>query len=203
MINLSTDMDNLRKAYRAIFLQTTTEVTNKIESMTPRQLKTFLDSESKKVYKEWENIQKQKDKITCKKCASCCKLACSEFSPQILEEKVKNGDYLATEFTKVFIPYENTEEARSVYPEYFELLNQKAKDEAVYFYKCKNVTAENTCPDYENRPVVCREFPDNPIAFLPIKCAYNEWKAQTERKALELHSKTEILCLFKETLVKN
>ena len=41
-----------------------------------------------------------------------------------------------------------------------------------YFYHCPRVTKDNRCPDYENRPQICRDFPDNPLAFLPLSCGF-------------------------------
>src|SRR5574344_9448 len=120
----------------------------------------------------------------CNGCASCCKLAISEFSPTELQNKAKFGDNFAKQFIETFVPYENIEEAEKNYPEYFEFLENNSQGQS-YFYHCPKVTKDNLCPDYQNRPQICKDFPDNPIGFLPKKCAFNSWKNDVQNLALE------------------
>lgn len=198
MSNLSSDVENLKKNYREIFLKTSEEINRRIEKMTQDELVKFLEEDIlKELYdKQIKMLETRKD-FHCSGCASCCKLACSEFSLSELQQKSQNGDNFATQFISVFVPYNTEDEAREIYPEYFQLLKEKAQDEPVYFYHCPKVTADNRCPDYENRPQICRDFPDNPIGFLPKMCGFSLWKAQTEPKALELHATFEIVNFYK------
>lgn len=154
----------------------------------------------KNIYQKWMKILEYKNNSNCAKCASCCKLACSEFSYDELKQKAKNGDNFAWQFISVFIPYENESEAREIYPEYFELLKNKIQDEKVYFYHCSKVTEDNLCPDYENRPQICKDFPDNPIEFLPKSCGYSRWKEEVEPVALMLRSMLEIIDFYKQKI---
>ena len=91
-----------------------------------------------------------------------------------LKKKAKNGDNFATQFTSIFVPYKDENEAKQIYPEYFELLSERLEGEKVYFYHCPKLTKENRCSDYENRPGICRDFPDNPLGFLPGPCGFQE-----------------------------
>jgi len=201
MSNLSSDVENLKKSYREIFLKTSEEFNLRIEKMTPDEFVKFLNEDIlKELYdKQIKMLESRKD-FDCAGCASCCKLACSEFSPSQLQQKSQNGDNFASQFISVFIPYNSEEEAREIYPEYFQLLKEKAQDEPVYFYHCPKVTEDNRCPDYENRPQICRDFPDNPIGFLPKTCGFLDWKEQTESEALELHATFEIVNFYKNKL---
>ena len=97
----------------------------------------------------------------------------------------------------VFVPYNSKEDARKVYPEYIKLLEDNKEDE-VYFYHCPKLLDCNKCSDYENRPQICRDFPDNPLSILPKSCGYSKWKEEVEPIALMLHSMMEIIQYYKE-----
>lgn len=201
MNDLSTDIDDLKQKYRRIFLKASEEISLKIESLKPEECSNFLTKDIvKEIYEKWVNIIQYKEHFDCAGCAACCKLACSEFSPEELKQKAQNGDNFATQFTSVFVPYEDENEARKVYPEYFELLQEKAQGEKVYYYHCPKVTKYNLCPDYENRPQICKNFPDNPISFLPKTCGYNRWKQKVETTALTLRATSEIVEFYKKKL---
>ncbi len=201
MSKLSTDVDNLKKNYREIFLKTSEEFNRKLETIKPENLVKFLNEDMPKdIYARWMKIVEYRKEFSCSGCGACCKLACSEFSPEQLQQKAQNNDNFAKQFTSVFVPYENEEEAREIYPEYFELLKEKAKGEKTYFYHCPKVTEDNRCPDYENRPQVCRDFPDNPIGLLPKTCGYSKWKEEVEPTALMLHSLLEIVEFYKSKI---
>jgi len=153
------------------------------------------------VREKWTNIYQYKKNFSCNGCATCCNLACSEFSPSELQEKASKGDNFATQFVSVFIPYESEDEARKIYPEYFELLSEKMQNEKIYFYHCPKLTLDNRCSDYENRPQICRDFPDNPLSILPKLCAFSSWKKEIEPTALELHATLEIVDFYKSKLI--
>lgn len=201
MSNLVTDMDNIKKRYREIFLETGEYLNQKMQNMNPKEFCDFLSNDvCKEICEKHLKILECRKKFSCSCCSACCKLACSEFSNEELVLKAKNGDNFASQFVSVFIPYESEEEAQKVYPEYFELLKNKAPNEKVYFYHCPKVTEEGRCPDYENRPQICRDFPDNPISFLPKNCGYVKWKKEVENDALRLHSLIEIVDFYKKKI---
>lgn len=201
MSNLSKDVDKLKKNYREIFLKTSEEFKIQLEKVKPEHLLTFLKEDvPRDIYQRWMKILEYRKGFSCSGCGACCKLACSEFSPEELRQKAKKGDNFAKQFTSVFIPYEKEEDARKIYPEYFALLKEKTAGEKTYFYHCPKVTADNRCPDYENRPQICRDFPDNPIGFLPKTCGYSKWKEEVEPTALMLHSLLEIVEFYKNKI---
>lgn len=201
MSDLSNQTDILKKKYREIFQKTCEAFSSQIEKISPKDLYKFLNEEiPKDIYEKHLKILNYRDSFSCSGCGSCCKLACSEFSPEELKQKSQNGDNFATQFISVFVPYLSEEEAKKIYPEYFELLKIKAENEKVYFYHCPKVTEDNRCPDYENRPQICRDFPDNPIGFLPKTCGFTKWKEEVETTALMLHSLVEIAQFYKEKL---
>ena len=161
------------------------------------------DSKDEKYYKDiyvkFQEVLAYRENFKCVGCATCCKLACSEFSPEELRQKAENGDNFAKQFLSVFIPYNSKEEAKAVYPDYIELLEEN-KEDNVYFYHCPKLTKDNRCSDYENRPDICRRFPDNPLSLLPSKCGYRRWKEEVEPLTLMLHSMIEIIDYYKEKI---
>lgn len=172
----------------------------KLKNWQIETLKFFENEVAKDVYEKWIKIIEYRKNFSCVGCATCCKLACSEFSFEELKEKARNGDNFATQFTSIFIPYESQEEAKTIYPEYFELLAERLNGEKVYFYHCPKLTADNRCSDYENRPKICRDFPDNPLSILPKSCGFSKWREEVEPVSLMLHSILEISDFYKEKI---
>ena len=223
MAELNDDISSLRKEYRSIFKESLKTIDNLLYEIKPEDvskdlldeyptnssghnwqkaaIKLLTDDISKDIYRKLNEILAYRVKFKCVGCATCCNLACSEFSPEELNEKAKNGDNFATQFLSVFIPYESKEEARKVYPEYIELLEENEETD-VYFYHCPKLTKDKRCSDYENRPQICRDFPDNPLSILPKSCGYKAWKDEIEPIALMLHAMLEIVEFYISKLNK-
>ncbi|MDD3435528.1 MAG: YkgJ family cysteine cluster protein [Candidatus Gastranaerophilales bacterium] len=197
MSNLSTDVDNLKQNYREIFIRVSEEFNRKTANMSEDEFSKFVKEDFlKEAYEIQLKISQSRRKFTCKNCGVCCKLACSEFSPDELQQKAQRGDDFAQQFLSVFVPYKDENYPEKIYPEYFKLLQEKLQGENVYFYYCPKVTKDNLCPDYENRPQICRDFPDNPLGFLPKSCGFLKWKEEVEADALKLHAILEIARFF-------
>lgn len=145
-----------------------------------------------------QEINELRNKYSCNKCAACCRLASSEFSFEQLKQRAENGDIFAKQFTSVFVPYENKEDARQYYPEFFDLLEAKYKnDNGIFFYHCPKLGNDNLCTDYENRPDICRDFPNNPLVIFPKGCGYRKWQDEVDILALTLHAMVEITEFYK------
>lgn len=220
MNELNLSVDELRKRYREIFLKSVDEIQKRIDEIKPQGAMDIFDSYledsegklwqnnvlemlendiSKDVYEKFQEILTYREKFSCAGCATCCNLACSEFSPEELKQKSEKGDNFASQFLSVFIPYPSKEDAKKVYPEYIELL-EHSKEEDVYFYHCPKLTKDKRCSDYENRPQICRDFPDNPLSILPKSCGYCKWKNEVEPVTLMLHSMIEIIDYYREKI---
>ncbi len=147
---------------------------------------------SKDIYIKIKEILDRRKDYSCNNCAVCCNFACSEFSHSELLLKAENGDNFAKQFTAVFIPYEEKIEAMKIYPQYVNLLSEQYQNlNDVYFYHCPKLK-NNLCSDYENRPVICRDFPDNPLAILPKSCGFYDWREDVEISAMLMHALSEI-----------
>ncbi len=198
MEDLFASVKNMRQKYREIFKSCFAECINKIDNLkSDDEVSGFIERYFKEVCEKRALLLENRNKFCCSLCGDCCKLACSEFSPQELQEKAKNGDNFATQFLSVFIPYDSKEDVRKINPDYIEML-EKAAENDVYFYHCPKVTEDNKCSDYENRPQICKDFPDNPLALLPKFCGYVKWKEEVENEALKLHALIEILSALRK-----
>ena len=156
---------------------------------------------SKDIYEKIQLIEKRRQCFSCGRCTSCCKLASSEYSYEELKERAKNGDKFSKEFVSIFVPYKSIEEPRKIYPDYVEMLEKETEDiNSIHFYYCPKLGNDGLCTDYENRPDICRDFPNNPLVALPLKCSYNQWKQEVEITALTLHALIDIVGFYKEKL---
>ena len=218
---LTAEYDRLKSSYREIFLEAANEIRAVVESVRPKGFvgDIFKTYEIGSVGFKWQQtvlsvldvrycgykksglrqIQAFRDECNCIGCGVCCNFAVSEFSFEELQLKAKNGDNFASQFISVFIPYENMNEVENVYPEYVQMLNDSGES-GYYFYHCPKVTEDNRCSDYENRPQICRDFPDNPIAFLPKNCGFKDWKLKSESVSLKLNAEAEIINFYKEKI---
>lgn len=221
MTDLINAVNGMKKRYREIFLKSVDAIQQRVEEIKPLDvdgnifdsfeknskgeqwqsavLDMFEKDISHEIYRKWQEILAYRENLHCNGCATCCNLACSEFSPEELKIKAKNGDKFASQFTSIFIPYENREEAAKIYPEYLKLLSDTLEED-VYFYHCPKLNECKRCSDYENRPDICRVFPDNPLSILPESCGFYQWRQEVEPIALMLHSMVEIIDYYKQKI---
>lgn len=221
MDNLSDKYKNLKQQYRQVFLECADNIHQEVENLRPKDfdgeiferylmgstgwiwqdtvLKYLDNIVNFEIPQELSTIKKERNTSNCIGCGTCCKFACSEFSYSELKNKAQAGDNYAKQFVSVFIPYSSNEDVEKIFPEYYDLLKNSGETE-YYFYHCPKITKNNQCPDYDNRPQICRDFPDNPIAFLPLKCGFNNWKLKSERVLLKLNAIAEIAEFYKNNI---
>ena len=163
------------------------------------QALTYLNGDYRQKLKaEYKAIMDKKENYECNRCAACCKLAVSPYSYEQLKQRANRGDKFSADFVSVFVPYKSEEEARSVNPEYFALLNKLVEDKTYYYY-CPKLEG-NLCSIYENRPNICKDFPHNPLKLLPAECSFNEWKDEVAYQAMLLNAKVDIIKYYKDKL---
>lgn len=156
---------------------------------------------SRDIYEKIQTIEALRKNYKCGRCSSCCCLASSEFTYDELKQKAKEGDKFAAEFISVFVPYKNNKDAEKIYPDYVKAIKEKFGIDCRFYY-CPKLDENGLCSDYENRPSICRDFPNNPLVALPEKCSFKKWKDEVEVTALLLHSMIEIVGFYKEKLEK-
>jgi Fe-S-cluster containining protein len=115
-----------------------------------------------------------------------------------LKQKAFRGDKFAEDFVSVFVPYKSEDEAKAANPEYFDALGDLVDDKTYYYY-CPKLK-DNLCSDYENRPDVCKNFPNNPLKLLPSRCSFVAWRQEVEKPAMLLNAKRDIIEFYKQKL---
>ena len=88
----------------------------------------------------------------------------------------------------------NIDEVNKLHPALVEknlktLKSTKCKEvnvENLVFYHCSFLSDNNKCLIYEDRPNLCREFPDSPLLVLAPGCAYEKWAADCKEKHFKL-----------------
>ncbi len=196
-MNIDNDLQTLKESYRKIFIDIGQDIDLRLKNgESLEQLEKLYKQECLDMLNE---INEARKSCACTGCGTCCRFAVSEFSPENLRKKAKCGDVYASQFIKTFIPYKSIEDAREIYPEYVEFLEQNSDGE-FYIYHCPKVTEDNRCPDYENRPQICRDFPEISNVFLPKMCTFTPWKLQSLPVWLKLNAKMEILDFYKQNL---
>ena len=193
--------EQMIKQYREIFVSVLHAMQGEINSLKHEDIKNYLDIEVEKhIETQRKLVLERRKNFKCNMCGACCKLAISEFSPAVLLEKASRGDKFAKEFIATFSPYEDLSEAEKQFKLYIEII--KESGEQVYYYHCKKITEDNKCPDYENRPTICRDYPDNPIQMLHPTCAYIGWHESIQKIVLTIKAITEIREHFRKELEK-
>jgi len=202
MDKLKEHYTKLIQQYREIFVSVLNAMQGEINTLKEQdKIKNYLDIEVEKHIKlQRDLIIERRKNFNCAMCGACCKLAISEFSPTALLEKASRGDKFAKEFISTFTPYEHEEDAEKQFPLYIQLL--KESGEKVYYYYCKKVTEDNKCSDYENRPSICRDYPDNPIQMLHPTCSFIGWHESIQKIVLTIKAMTEIREHFRKELEK-
>ncbi len=201
MDKLKRHREELLKKYREVFVSVLTSIQGELNGLTPDKIRNYLDNDLEKHIQAQRNeIIERRKKYNCAKCGACCKLAISEFSPKELLVKAQSGDEFAKEFISVFEPYADENIPSSLYSEYVDLINEAG--EKVYYYHCKKVTEDNLCSDYENRPSICRDYPDNPIQMLHTTCAFTNWHEDIQIIVLTIRAMKEVKYHFLKELEK-
>jgi Fe-S-cluster containining protein len=134
----------------------------------------------------------------CKMQGCCCRGASPSIPFGQLMEKAAQGDDFARNFFSIFIPHASHHDARQVVPGLVErTLTAAQKDTAftcpekdVVFYHCRFIGDDNRCQIWEDRPALCRAYPDSPFLVFAPNCAFEPW-AQAVREKFS-HMKAEI-----------
>lgn len=201
MDRLKEHREELLKKYREIFVSVLTSIQGELNGLAPDKIREYLEKDLENhIQSQRKEIIERRKKYSCGKCGACCKLAISEFSPKELLIKVQSGDEYAKEFISTFEPYANEEIPKSLYPEYVDLINESG--EKVYYYHCKKITDDNLCADYENRPAICKDYPDNPIQMLHPTCSFTGWHEDIQIIVLTIRAMNEVRHHFLEELKK-
>lgn len=134
----------------------------------------------------------------CAMCAQCCNFASPSSSIDVLREKALQNDEFAQDFISIFEPYSSLEEVKKLNPKIVESAieiiskgENKITLETLQFYKCKFISESNKCLVHEDRPQLCRNYPDTPYLLFAPDCAYENWSKECKKKYEKLKNELE------------
>jgi len=143
----------------------------------------------------------------CGMCGRCCKAATPSSPPIALIKKAGQGDSNARDLLNIFEPYESIEEIKKTYPTLVERAMQIASKspkfdscDQVVFYKCRYLSDKNNCMIYEDRPQLCRDYPDTPFLLMHEECAFKEWSTTCKERYSQLNNELKALKKLQEIL---
>jgi len=143
----------------------------------------------------------------CRMTGQCCRMASPSTPAVKMLNKASDGNVTARDFFNIFQPYESLEEARLISPEVVEKSIAQAlkspkfdsADELV-FYKCLYIGDDNKCRIHEDRPDICRDYPDTPFLVMPPGCALEQWSKDCKKKYYAMTKELNALKDLKEVL---
>ncbi len=144
---------------------------------------------------------KQRPQSLCNMCGRCCRLATTPVPYDELLKLVEEGEQGAIDFLSIFEPYPSIEAAREQDPTAVDNIIHELKEFGKYeedkttFYRCKYISDDNLCGNYENRPELCHRFPSSPYAVVPPGCGFEGWLfwMQEEDKQKVRRSKEQLI----------
>lgn len=117
-------------------------------------------------------------KNACDRSGECCRGAAQASPWNTILVDAAQGNQTARDFLSQYIPYPNLEAAKASAPHGVEaslaIATQRGNtpDELV-FYHCRYLKGQSECQIYEDRPLLCRDFPESPFGAIPKCCGYH------------------------------
>jgi Fe-S-cluster containining protein len=140
---------------------------------------------------KWQKLLNiKRPEFACTGTGTCCQAATS-IQPW---NKIHKASYDQTlrDFFNIFIPYEDHTYVQKQYPEAYNACLEilKTRDNItindLYFYRCRFIKPPNFCTIYEDRPTLCRNFPESPFDSIPSTCGYYSWAQECKKKYFTL-----------------
>jgi len=128
--------------------------------------------------KPWEELLGRKwPANACDRSGECCRGAAQHAPWDNLIPLAAQGDETARNFLSQYAPYPSHEVARQNAPDgvqaSMEIAALKGYAEAdLVFYHCRYLTGKSECQIYEDRPTLCRTYPESPFGAIAKCCGY-------------------------------
>lgn len=142
-------------------------------------------------------------KPNCCSTGDCCKGVSPSTPFHQLLKRAGTGDEFAQNFFSIMVPYASHAEAAREVPGIVERSLQAVKQlddftegaDDIVFYRCRYLQADNRCGVHEDRPQLCRDYPDTPFVVMSPSCVYVPWAKACRKK---YHALTDELSDLKE-----
>ena len=145
----------------------------------------------------FEEFLKKKNKYKCKRTGICCRSATS-VKPWEKLIKAKDNQYLR-DFFNLFVTYGRTDEYKKIFPNAYINCISIVKDrkdisiDDVYFYYCRFFKEPGICQIYEDRPDLCRNYPESPFDAIDSECGFYKWSIDCKKAYIQLKYELEML----------
>jgi len=113
----------------------------------------------------------------CDQSGECCRGAAQWAPWQNILAQAAQGDQTSRDFLSQYVPYANRTDAEQGAPAgvaaSLKVATERGNDpNNVIFYRCRYLKDRNQCQIYEDRPTLCRDFPESPFGSIPACCGY-------------------------------
>lgn len=124
----------------------------------------------------------------CDRSGECCRGAAQAQPWTRLLPAASAGDLTARAFLNQFMPYPSLDAAQQHAPHAFAASMALARergdaDQDIVFYHCRFLAGQSDCQIYEDRPALCRDFPESPFGAIPSCCGYYTVTLECREKA--------------------
>jgi Fe-S-cluster containining protein len=135
----------------------------------------------------------------CDQSGECCRGAAQLAPWKNLLPLAATGDATARDFLNQYVAYPSRETAQESAPYAVEASLQVAhakgyRSAEIIFYHCRYLKGKNECQIYEDRPTLCRTFPESPFGAIPSCCGYY---AEARRCLSQIESLRQELAVLK------
>lgn len=144
---------------------------------------------------------------TCKKLGRCCDMATPSSPAVEMLRKASEGDSYARDFLSIFQPYDSIDDVRLKAPEFVDRAldlasrsNKFKSSDQVVFFSCRYLEGKNQCGVYEDRPQLCRDYPDTPFLLMHPGCAFESWALECKTRYKIINSELSELKKIKDVL---
>lgn len=142
----------------------------------------------------------------CKMCGMCCRMASPSLPAVKLLDKAARGDSFARDFLTIFEPISD-QQAMELSPELYKNARFQAEKspkfdnkEQVVFFRCRYLKGTCECLVYEDRPQLCRDYPDSPFLIMHPDCAFTGWSTNCKVSYKKLNEELKALKNLHEAL---
>ena len=127
---------------------------------------------------EWEVLLGMRwPRNACDRSGECCRGA-GQLAPWSgILALASSGDMEARAFLSQYVPYPSLELARASAPDALaaslKVIAERGDEPGdLVLYGCRYLKGQSECQIYEDRPQLCRDFPESPFGAIPSCCGY-------------------------------
>lgn len=152
----------------------------------------------------WAEISKN----ACDRSGECCRGAAQIRPWDNLLSQAARDEATARDFLNQFVPYSDLAAAGVSAPDALaaslEIVRERGEVDAdLVLYRCRYLVGQSECRIYEDRPSLCREFPESPFGAIPACCGYSKIAAQCRAQMQTVRDELQRELAYYKSLLRN